>query len=212
VARLPKSDVDGALMHATLGIVEGRPLAEIERDLAAAVQLHPDARSLALLLAEVRGARGGADARVSALEQLRTAAGADALVDEALASAYGGARRGLDAKRVALEELRRRGALGTLVSAQLRDALAFEAPPRTSRQPRGQADASGPPSLPEAALQARAHLLVMHAQDIARTTPARRPAIEASLARFKRALLSDELSAAAAAELDVLAACAGAAP
>jgi len=208
VARLSPTDVDGAFLRAVLAIADDRDPATIERELARAVELHPDARVLSVLLAEVRGAYGGADARVAALEQLRKSAGADALVEEALASAYGGARRGLDAKRVALEEMRRRGKLGSVLSSQLRDALAFEAPPARRRTAASVADAERRVSLPTNALKSRAHLLVRYAQEKAATASSRRE-IEAALQRFKHALLSDDLVVAASIEAELLAACSG---
>jgi hypothetical protein len=185
---------DTGLLAIVLGILDGRPLAELETELAAA----GDADMAGVLLAEVRGARGGVDARVEVLEQLRGRGAATGLVDEALVQAYQRARRGLDAKRVALEELREHGRLGAALAAELREALAFEAAAAPVEVDAGHA-ATG--VLPVATLAARLPLLADHA---------RRGGADArtALAEVERALAAGDAAAAATAERAVLVACA----
>ena len=196
VKRLADGDA-GGFLAAMLAILEEQPIDAIERDLAAA----GDARMAGVLLAEVRGARGDHDARVEILESLRARgnASAESLIDEALVQAYQSARRGLDAKRVALEELRRHGKLGMVLATELREALAYEAPPappaRIGRPPGS--------SLPAAGVAARAPMLA----DLVR----RRGKSPAILAPFQQAVAAGDLVAAAVAERAVIAACGGAA-
>jgi hypothetical protein len=190
---------NASFLAAVLAILEGQPLADIERELIAtgATQM------AGVLLAEVRGARGDVAARVELLEQIRDRGGpSEDLIDEALVQAYQSARRGLDAKRVALEELRRRGKLGTVLATELRESLAFEAPPTAARYP----VPASTGTLPSATLPGRAHLLVDHASRHGGA------AVDAALLRFKRAVLDNDLVAAATAERAVLTACRGARP
>jgi hypothetical protein len=186
-------------LAAVLAVLEGQPIDAIERDLTAA----GDAHMAAVLLAEVRGARGDVAARVDMLEKLRAKGGAsENIVDEALVQAYQSARRGLDAKRVALEEVRRHGKLGPVLATQLREALALEAPAPIARD---HAAAAGL-SLPVATVADRARMLA----DLAARRHAANPAaIDAGLASFERAVQAGDRVAAAAAERAVLVACGG---
>ncbi len=121
-----------------LSIVLGSSTADRSPTSSASWSRAGDARRWRACSLAVRGARGGVDARVEVLEQLRARrGGSQSLVDEALVQAYWRARAAaLDAKRIALEELRARGVLGTALATELREALAFEAQPLSQRRTR----------------------------------------------------------------------------
>lgn len=199
---------DDAFLGAVLAILEHQPVDAIERELATA----GDAPLAGVLLAEVRGSKGDVAARVELLEQIRArgaGGGTDDLVDEALVVAYQSARRGLDAKRIALDEVRQSGKLGGVLATELREALAFEAPPDRERPVVAPVQAQA--TLPADAVGGRARMLgdLVARRKAGITEAWRREAIDINLAAFHKAMRDNDAKKAAAAERAVLAAFGG---
>jgi hypothetical protein len=178
-------------------------LANVERQLLASIAREPTNHKNHVLLAEVRGARDGAEAKLATLEPLRRESAGSPLLREALASAYGRAQRGLEAKKVGFLELRRVGTqVPPALADQIRAALGLEAPPagRTRRSAR-ETRAEALSLLSRDGVEARVHLLIHRATAAAQRSAAARASIDPAIDALKRAVVGGDLDEARTAEV-----------
>jgi len=198
-------DGDAVFLHVAVMLSQGAMTpAEAEESLAQALALEPEHEGLRVLLAEVQTFLRGAEV---GLATLAAAGGAlrGTLLVQALASAYRGARRGLEAKRFGFAELRRAATAPAALVAELRDVLRFEVPVRTADDSRERiARVPAGALIPEANLQARAHLLLARAGAAAQRDPSLRVALDAATQCLKRALMLDDAAGARSAELEIV--------
>ncbi len=207
-------DADVDYLRVVTQLIEGASPVDADAVLARALERSPSHVGLHVLRAETRGAIGGADDRLQLLEDARRSVGTSAFLEEALATAYRGARRGLEAKKIGLEELRRSAVdVPPSLAEEIREALALEVPPLdVARRVAKIARAPRASLFPATGLSDRANVLVERARTRAAAGTPLRDRIDAPLQELKRALVSGEVDAARAAELQVVELLAGGAP